>query len=130
MMRALRSELLEHLDRQREQGLDASGFVFTNTAGHMLRPWAFSTRDLRRTLKCAGITKSVSLYALRHTCATLHVAAGTHVKVVSELLGHANTQQTADTYMHGDAGVTADAIRDYERTIRALESRVTDPVPS
>jgi len=58
------------------------------------------------------------------------VAAGTHVKVVSELLGHANTQQTADTYMHGDAGVSAAAIRDYERTLRALESGVTQPVAS
>ncbi len=130
MMSGLRSELLEHLERQRDQGLDASGFVFTNTSGQMLRPWAFSTRDLRRTTKLAGITKGVSLYSLRHTCATLHVAAGTHVKVVSELLGHANIQQTADTYMHGDARVTADAIRDYERTLGVLESRVTSPAPN
>ena len=56
----------------------------------------------------------ISPYSLRHTFATLHVAAGTPLKVVSELLGHASFQQTADTYMHDDADVTADWMGRFE----------------
>ena len=122
MLDGLREALLTHLDWQRERNLDESGFVFTNTAGHPLRPWAFSTRDLDRTVRAAGITKSVSLYALRHTFATLHVAAGTPLKVVSDVLGHSTIQQTANTYMHGDQAVTADWMQRFERALDAADA--------
>lgn len=39
-------------------------------------------------------------YDLRHTAATLLMAAGEHPKVVSELLGHAKITLTLDTYSH------------------------------
>jgi integrase len=83
MLGGLRDELLAHLDWQRSTGLDAEGFVFTNQDGVMLRPWTFTRRDLERTARAAGIVKPVTLYSLRHTFATLHVAAGTPLKVVS-----------------------------------------------
>ena len=117
MLDGLRDELLKHLDWQRERNLDAAGFVFTNQEGRMLRPWTFSKRDLRRTLRLAGIAKPVSLYNLRHSFASLHVAAGTPLKVVSDMLGHATIQQTADTYMHGDQAVTADWMQRFERAL-------------
>ncbi len=114
MFNSLRSQLLAHMEWQRERGLDGAGFVFTNQDGRMLRPWTFSTRELKRVVETAGITKRISPYSLRHTFATLHVAAGTPLKIVSELLGHATIQQTADTYMHGDDSVTADWMDRYE----------------
>ena len=117
MLGGLRDELLRHFDWQRERNLDATGFVFTNTGGRPLRPWTFSTRDLQRVLRAAGITQSVTLYSLRHTFATLHVAAGTPIKVVSDVLGHSSIQQTANTYMHGDQTVTADWMQRYEAAI-------------
>ncbi|CAM0497245.1 tyrosine-type recombinase/integrase [Thermoanaerobacter kivui] len=40
------------------------------------------------------------LYDLRHTCATLLLAAGENPKVVSERLGHASITLTLDTYSH------------------------------
>ena len=114
MLDGLRTELLAHVAWQRERGLDKSGFVFTNSHGKMLRPWTFSRRELKRVVMAAGISKQISPYSLRHTFATLHVAAGTPLKVVSELLGHASIQQTADTYMHDDADVTADWMGHFE----------------
>lgn len=83
----------------------------------MLRPWTFNNRDLRRTLKAAKITKPVTLCNFRHTFGTLHVRAGTPLKVVSDLMGHATIQQTANTYMHGDASVTADWMQRFERSL-------------
>jgi integrase len=117
MLGTLRDELLQHLEWQRSTGLEAQGFVFTNQNGARLRPWTFTRRDLERTARAAGIVKPVTLYSLRHTFATLHVAAGTPLKVVSDVLGHATIQQTADTYMHGDQAVTAEWMQRFERKL-------------
>ena len=127
LLGGLRDDLLRHLEWQRERNLDGAGFVFTNQDGRMLRPWTFSTRDLERTLTCARITKRVSLYSLRHTFATLHVAAGTPLKVVSDVLGHATIQQTANTYMHGDQSVTADWMKRYEEALSPRPSEARAP---
>jgi integrase len=42
----------------------------------------------------------IRLYDLRHTAATLALAAGVPAKVVSEQLGHASVAFTLDTYSH------------------------------
>jgi len=42
----------------------------------------------------------IRLYDLRHTCATLFLAANEHPKIVSERLGHASITLTLDTYSH------------------------------
>lgn len=42
----------------------------------------------------------IRLYGLRHTAATLALAAGVPPKVVSEQLGHASAAFTLDTYAH------------------------------
>ena len=42
----------------------------------------------------------IRLYDLRHTAASLLLAAGTHPKVASELLGHSTVTLTLDTYSH------------------------------
>lgn len=122
MLGGLRDELLRHHDWQCERGF-GDGLVFTNQDGAMLRPWTFTKRDLERTLSAAGITKAIGLYGLRHTFATLHVAAGTPLKVVSDVLGHATIQQTANTYMHGDQAVTADWMQRFERAVEANSNR-------
>ena len=44
--------------------------------------------------------QKVRLYDLRHTCATLALAQGVNVKVISERLGHASIVITLDTYAH------------------------------
>ncbi|CAN5797469.1 site-specific integrase [soil metagenome] len=127
MLGGLREELLRHHDWQRDRNLDAEGNVFTNQDGRMLRPWTFSTRDFDRTVRRAGITRSLTLYSLRHTFATLHVAAGTPLKVVSDVLGHSTIQQTANTYMHGDQAVTADWMQRFERALIAAEVAARAP---
>jgi integrase len=61
----------------------------------------------------------IRFHDLRHTCATLLLTKGVHLKVVSELLGHARITITLDTYFHvipglGDAaaGAMDGALRD------------------
>jgi integrase len=42
----------------------------------------------------------IRLHDLRHTYATLALAAGVHPKIISERLGHANIAITLDCYSH------------------------------
>ena len=76
------------------------GFVFATETGE-----PFSERNVIRgyfkpLLKQAGLSDSIRLYDLRHSCATLLLAAGENPKVVSERLGHASITLTLDTYSH------------------------------
>ena len=50
-------------------------------------------------LKSAELPR-IRLYDLRHTSATLLLAAGEHPKIVSERLGHSTVTLTLDTYSH------------------------------
>lgn len=50
--------------------------------------------------KRAGLPKGVSVHSLRHTNATLLIAAGTNIRTVSARLGHAQTSTTTDIYAH------------------------------
>jgi integrase len=65
----------------------------------MERKSNFIRRDFRPIVTCAGIPK-IRFHDLRHTAASLLLAAGTHPKVVQERLGHASITMTMDTYSH------------------------------
>jgi hypothetical protein len=56
-------------------------------------------RELRRLLAASGF-RPVRLYELRHTVATLGIAAGVSVKVISDQLGHASISFTLERYSH------------------------------
>ena len=75
-----------------------SDLVFCLEDGTPVHPDSFS--DLfQRHLKAAKLPR-IRFHDLRHTHATLALAAGVHPKVVSERLGHASVAFTLDTYSH------------------------------
>lgn len=110
--------LLEHRERLRAAGLSVrEGYVFTDSRGGPLRKSNLLRRsfvpllDLRRVredLRKQGVAEDalpnglprVRFHDLRHTAATLHLASGTHPKVVQEMLGHSTISMTLDTYSH------------------------------
>ncbi len=53
----------------------------------------------------------IRFHDLRHTHATLALAAGVHPKIVSERLGHASIAITMDTYSHAIPTLDEDAAR-------------------
>ena len=79
---------------------DNNDFVFTNRRGQPLYPRTFVKSVFKVALVKAGLPRSIRLYDLRHTCATLLLKSGEHIKVVSERLGHANVAITLETYVH------------------------------
>jgi integrase len=74
--------------------------VFATPEGGPLAPRNLKRRHFRPILKRAKLPLDFRLYDLRHSCATLLLAAGEHPKVVSERLGHASVTLTLDVYSH------------------------------
>jgi integrase len=75
------------------RSLDPDALLFPG-----VHPDEFS-KAFARHVKAAGLPK-LSVHGLRHTHASLALAAGVHPKVISERLGHSTISLTLDTYSH------------------------------
>jgi integrase len=84
--------------RTADQWPDPWGLVFTDEHGSYIDP-AKVTTEFRRLVREAPVPV-IRLHDLRHVHATLLLADGVPVKVVSERLGHANIQTTLECYAH------------------------------
>jgi len=102
--------------------LEESDFVFGHPGNRPLDPSTIN-HAFTRMLREAGIPH-IRFYDLRHTHATLLLAAGVDVKTISERLGHASVAFTMDTYAHVLPGTQAAAAESFDRVIMAglLES--------
>jgi hypothetical protein len=105
--------LHRHRAVQHEQRLVAGAawqdndIVFCRADGSWWNPPAISLA-FRRAAKAAGVPL-IRLHDLRHTHATLLLAAGINPKVVSERLGHSSVAFTLDTYAHVLPGMQPEA---------------------
>jgi len=86
-------------------------WMFCNTAGRYLNPQSIS-QLFDRIVTGAGLPR-VRFHDLRHTHASLLIASGEGVKVVSERLGHAHPAFTMHTYQHLLPGMSAAAADPY-----------------
>ena len=73
--------------------------VFKSPNGGPIREPKLVRRHFKPLLEHAGLP-NIRLYDLRHTAATLGLAAGVSPKVVSEQLGHASVAFTLEIYSH------------------------------
>lgn len=79
-------------------GYQDNDLVFAKEDGAPLHPDYFS-QLFDRTVARSGLPR-IRLHDLRHTHATLGLAAGIQPKVMSDRLGHATVAFTQDVYMH------------------------------
>ncbi|MCL2838749.1 MAG: site-specific integrase [Oscillospiraceae bacterium] len=83
-----------------ENGI-VSKYVFPNTQNSERRKYAGLQSLLRRFIEKHNLeSEDISLYTFRHTFATILLEQGVHPKVVSEMMGHANTKMVMDVYSH------------------------------
>ena len=76
---------------------EADALVFAAAGGGTLRNSNFRHRVLVPASRAAGLDL-VTAHDLRHTAASLAIAAGANVKVVQQMLGHASAAMTLDVY--------------------------------
>jgi integrase len=82
--------------------------VFPNTLGGLKRCQNFVARDYRPLLVKAGVPP-VKFHELRHSQATLLIALGVPLAVVSQILGHSSVKTTGDIYTHINLGMQQQA---------------------
>lgn len=73
--------------------------LFPGACQHKRYDIATPGHILKKLCRKAGITKRVSMHTLRHSFATHLLEAGTNLRVIQRLLGHANIQTTC-LYTH------------------------------
>ena len=125
---------------ERERPVTLKRLVFTREDGMPLHP-EYVTRHFQLLAARAGLRR-IRLHDLRHGAASLRLAAGVPMEVVSKILGHSSLALTADTYSHLLRGVARQAAeaaaalvpraelhaRDHHVTTRAnLTPSTTDP---
>ncbi len=94
-------DLLEDLKRY-VAGLpdkDPDRLLFITSAGTPLDPKNVVDRIFRKALERAELRR-IRWYDLRHTYASLQLAAGANIKYLSQQMGHASVQITLDRYSH------------------------------
>ena len=91
-------------------------FIFANSTGMPLDIKNITARHFRKVLAAASLPK-IRLYDLRHTAATLMLAAGVNPKVASERLGHSTIVLTMDTYSHVLPDMQQDAVDRVDRLL-------------
>jgi integrase len=112
-------------------GSHLEDFVFPGVRGGVLRNKTFRRSHFDPAAASIGVEGLVP-HELRHTAASLAIAAGASVKGVQAMLGHASATLTLDSYGHlfgdeldGVAQRLDDAVRgqlaDISRTSRATD---------
>ena len=102
-----------------------SNLVFTSLCGGPLEPSEVNAA-LRRSLIRASLPR-IRVHDLRHTTASILLEAGTHPKVVQDLLGHSTIRLTLDTYSHLTPPLHREAAQTMDLVL-GLNRRPTDAV--
>lgn len=107
-----------------------AGLVVQGSGGEEMCPGALSkwwSGFSKRSLEPLGLHR-IRFHDLRHTHATILLAEGVGLKVVSERLGHSSIEITADTYGHLLPGMDEEATTRFDAALaRPRERRASDP---
>lgn len=100
-----------------------SGRLFTMPGGSFIHP-GWLTDYFERLVELSGLPP-IRLHDLRHVAASLMLAAGVDIKIVSETLGHSESRITRDIYQ----SVMPKAARDAAEATAAIVPRRTPRTP-
>lgn len=113
-LKKYRAVVLKEKLSQGEEYQD-NDLVMCTHSGTPINP-ANVRRSLNALIKKAAVLK-IRFHDLRHTHATLLLAKGVNVKVISERLGHSNIKITLDTYSHVLPTMQEDAVNKIEEIL-------------
>lgn len=111
-------------DQQRERlaaGVPGrEGLVFTTVAGFPVHGTNLLP-EFYGHLARLGLPR-VTVHDLRHSAATMMLAAGVPLAVIADLLGHASIRVTADLYGHVVPELRTDAIERLEQALKSASA--------
>lgn len=84
------------------KGKEDNRYVFTYSDGRPIDPHYISQKFANYIKEKDKIKEKITFHGLRHTHATMLLAAGVNIKVISERLGHSTVAFTMDTYVHSN----------------------------
>ena len=88
---------------------DRDTLVFCHPDGRLYNPGRFS-REFDRAIERAGLRR-IRLHDFRHSHASIALAEGVNVNVVSQRLGHTKVSITQNTYQHLTGTMQSDAAK-------------------
>jgi integrase len=102
IVRQLARHKVEQASQRLKAGADYASLdlVFATRTGLPINAHNLLHQHFKPVLERAGVPRSIRLYDLRQTHATMLLQAGENPKLVSERLGHANITLTLDVYTH------------------------------
>lgn len=121
---ALKSRLAKALDEGFEP--DEVPIVFPNIRGGYMRGSNFDRNVWSPIREAAGIPETFVFHDLRHTQASLMLAAGVVLKVIQKRLGHRDFSTTANTYSHLLQNAENEAV---SRVGDLMNKRAPKPMP-
>jgi len=74
-------------------GQDDDGSLFLTYCGQRIVP-DFLSRELRKYIEAAGVTKHGAVHIFRHTAATTMLENGADIRYIQQMLGHAHLDTT------------------------------------
>ena len=109
-MRTLRAVRTEQAQERLRAGSrwHQTGSVFVTEFGEPCEP-RNALRAFKAAAKRARLPSSVGLHTLRHSAASVMMASGVPLKIVSDILGHASVAITGDIYGHVSPDVSREA---------------------
>lgn len=121
---AMKSRLTKALDEGFEP--DEVPIVFPNIRGGYMRGSNFDRNVWYPIREAAGIPETFVFHDLRHTQASLMLAAGVDLKVIQKRLGHRDFSTTANTYSHLLQNAENEAV---SRVDDLMNKRAPKPMP-
>jgi integrase len=102
-----------------------TGLVFTTPIGGPVDP-DYATKSFQRVLRDLGLPHQ-RFHDLRHACASLLLAQGLDLKVISEILGHSTITITANLYAHVLMGLKRQAASQMDALLGLPETEDDKP---
>jgi len=110
--------LAQNKERLRAKTWADLDLVFCNRLGNPIEKGNLLRRSFAPLLERAGLPH-VRFHDLRHSAASMMLAANVNPKVVQERLGHSSISTTMDTYSHVMPSLQADAAEKMDRLLAA-----------
>ena len=100
-----------------EYNTSYDGFISVWEDGRLKEP-DYVSKKFHKILSSAPELPMIRFHDLRHTHATLMLASGVHMKVISERLGHSQIGITMDLYSHVSIDLQKEAIKKLETLLK------------